>query len=217
MVNGFIYYHKELHLRYWRDPISTYADDLSLLVVKHCRKTFLVFHFFSLLELWERYISKQIKLFRQCKTVLFLFVGWFVCFFEKTFSRIIPQKDGLKNANKKPKEQPFLVNFYSKVQGITLQSYKYRSVFVEFLNSNGFKLQSPAQLRIISSQLCRTVIGKTEFKVIFISIYSTICINQQISNFYRFPYFRIGFICYLILAPGGTRNVKYFIMSSSVI
>ena len=208
IVNGFIYYHKELHLRYWRVLISASADDLSLLVVKHCWKTFLVFHIFSLLELWERYNA---KLFCFC-----LLVGWFV-FFEKTFSRIIPQKDGLKNANKKPKEQPFLVNFYSKVQGITLQSYKYRSVFVEFLNSNGFKLQSPAQPRIISSQLCRTVIGKTEFKVIFISIYSTICINQQISNFYRFPYFRIGFICYLILAPGGTRNVKYFIMSSSVI
>ena len=106
------------------------------------------------------------KLFQQYKTVLFLFVGWFVYFFEKTFSRIIPQKNGLKNANKKPKEQQFLVNFYSKVQGITLQSYKYRAVFVEFLNSNGFKLQSPAQLRIISSQLCSTVIGKTEFKVL---------------------------------------------------
>ena len=60
----------------------------------------------------------------------------------------------------------FLLNYtFTRVQGIILQSNKYHSLVVEFLNNNGFKLHSPAQVRM-SLQLCSTTIGKIDLEII---------------------------------------------------
>ena len=65
----------------------------------------------------------------------------------------------------------YLMNYtFTRVQGITLQSNKYQSVVVEFLNNNGFKLHSPTQVRIMSSQLCSTAISKIDFEILQLSI-----------------------------------------------
>ena len=57
----------------------------------------------------------------------------------------------------------------------------YHSAVIEFLNSNDFKLHSPAQVRTMSSQLCTTVIGKNRLQnpVTFNAIYSTLYMNPQ--------------------------------------
>ena len=112
-----------------------------------------MFYVFRLLSFLEKKIFQNKKFFQKSESALF----------EQIFSKIIREKRAQKSNSKMYESNCFFKN-YNFTREYKLQHY------IEFLNSNGFKLHSSAQIQTMPSQLCSTIIGKVDFTIVLLLI-----------------------------------------------